>query len=648
MDFVLLALFVLGVAGLGAVLLLFSWLRERELGRRIERLETEVRGLRSAPRPVDLPAPALAASAAACAPPLMPAEVPARAAPIAPGSSAASMVPPPPPPKIEMPGRPPPLPPIAAPREFVGAGSSGNPSTPIAAAPPAPAAGFDLERWLGVRGAAVLGGVFLIVAGFLFLQYSIDRGWVTPPVRLITGAISGAICLVVAHFLRKREYQVLSNSLCGAGVVLLYAVAWAAHQLYGLIGFPSAFAAMVATTALCAALSYRYASQLIAVLGLLGGFATPLVLSTGADHPIGLFGYALLLDLGFLFVAHRRRWPTIGMVALGGTFLVQGLWIARRMDPGELAIGVVALGSFGLLFSVFSALQPAAQRSRWIPSQVGALLLPFCFAIYFAQRIDFGFHLAPLAMLAGVMMLAGGVLARLQKTPWLSIGTVSGALSLVLIWTFSNARELSDARALELVICALALAAIELGFAEWEHRKTPAQRDAASAAAFACLGLLIACAYACGQGVVPLSCWLAALVMLPLALLRLHSFGTHFAFALLGSFASGAGIAAWAGHGWRSDAALNRPGLLGLSFIVVPIGFALLAAARWLRAEIRPSAFFAVSVFFPMAMLAVCLRTPAFALPTELRVTSGALAAAILALGLAMSLAANGARSSRL
>ncbi|HTF90745.1 MAG TPA: DUF2339 domain-containing protein, partial [Planctomycetota bacterium] len=496
--------------------------------------------------------------------------------------------------------------------------------------------------------AAVLGGIFLIVAGFLFLQYSIDRGWVTPAVRLITGAITGATCLVVAHFLRKREYLVLANSLSGAGIVLLYAVAWAAYRKYGMIGFPVAFAAMVATTALCAALSYRYASQLIAVFGLLGGFATPLVLSTGADHPIGLFGYALLLDLGFLFVAHRRRWPTIGMVALGGTFLIQGLWIASRMDTGELAIGVVALGTFGLLFSTFAAMQPAADRSRWIPSQVAALLLPFCFATYFAQRIDFGFHLLPLAALAGVMMLAGGILARLQKTPWLSIGTVSGALSLVLVWTFSKAHEFQGARALELVICALALAAIQLCFAEWEHRKSPTQRDAASAAAFACLGLLIACSYACGWGVVPLSSWLVPLVLLPLALLRLYSFGAHFALALLGSFASGAGIAFWAGHEWPGDDALNLPGPLGLACIVLPIGLALLVAARWLRAEIRPSAFFAVSVFFPMVMFAVCQRSPSFAMTTERAVSSGALAAAILGLGLAMALAANGARSAHL
>jgi len=61
------------------------------------------------------------------------------------------------------------------------------------------------------------------------------------------------------------------------------------------------------------------------VLGLLGGFATPLLLRSEVDRPIGLFGYVLLLDLR----PHRRRkkkgWPLLGLLSLVGTVLLQGL-----------------------------------------------------------------------------------------------------------------------------------------------------------------------------------------------------------------------------------------------------------------------------------------------------------------------------------
>ncbi len=58
-------------------------------------------------------------------------------------------------------------------------------------------------------------------------------------------------------------------------------------------------ARLALVTAISCWLSYSTGSQLIAWLGLTGGFATPLLVSTGSDRPIGLFAYILVLDLGF-------------------------------------------------------------------------------------------------------------------------------------------------------------------------------------------------------------------------------------------------------------------------------------------------------------------------------------------------------------
>ena len=63
----------------------------------------------------------------------------------------------------------------------------------------------------------------------------------------------------------------------------------------------------------------RRAALSVAVLGLLGGFATPILLSTGQDRPIGLFSYLLVLNVGLAWVAHKRRWPLLG--AAGGALL---------------------------------------------------------------------------------------------------------------------------------------------------------------------------------------------------------------------------------------------------------------------------------------------------------------------------------------
>src|SRR5206468_11134347 len=109
---------------------------------------------------------------------------------------------------------------------------------------------------------------------------------------------------------------------------------------------------MVAVTASGCILSWRHGSQVIASLGLVGGFLTPLLLSTGADRPIGLFGYVLLLDTGLLYLARQRRWPVLALLSLAGTVFYQALWLGTRMGLDRLLLALAMPGGFLLLFAV--------------------------------------------------------------------------------------------------------------------------------------------------------------------------------------------------------------------------------------------------------------------------------------------------------
>src|SRR6185503_12377411 len=186
---------------------------------------------------------------------------------------------------------------------------------------------------------------------------------------------------------------------------------------------------------LCCFLSWRNESQLVAWLGLSGGFATPILLSTGRDEPIALFSYLILLDASFLFVARRRRWPLVGALGLLGTFLIQGAWAITRMGPGSFAVGVVAI------------------------------LLPFAFAAQFAGRVDVGYHLYPLVLLASLLAAAASVLARREEAPYVPVGAAAGSSTIALVWVLSN--RLETARAWELVACALFACAVLHVFCEW-------------------------------------------------------------------------------------------------------------------------------------------------------------------------------------
>ena len=507
--------------------------------------------------------------------------------------------------------------------------------------PPARAAkpAFELERWVGVRGAAVLGGIFLVFAGFLFLQYSIERGWATPTARLTLGGLAALGSLLGAAVLRARGYAILANSLSGAGVALGYAVAWAAHGLYQRIDFATSFAALASITALCGWLAYRHASQLIAVLGLVGGFATPLALTAVQDRPLGLVGYALVLDLGLLFVAHKRRWPAVGLLGMLGTFALLGVWVFWHRDGDLPAVGLASLGLFGLLFACAGALQPREERERWRLAQAGALLLPFAFVLHFAGSVELGWHLWPLAALAGLLSAGAGALALAQGAPWLATGTAAGSLALIALWAVANAAGLELARALELAGCALGLALLQHVFLELGARRHSREREALPAAAVLALGLLALFAYIGTQAAgVPFALWASACAALVLLLVRQTALGAHELAACAGAFAAGAGFAAWA-ITFRF-AALGPPAWQRFAMLL-GVGALCLGAAA-LRGRAARGAWAAAACYALPALAAGLVSSP---------LAGGARALALfglLALGAQAALGATGARSSAL
>lgn len=486
---------------------------------------------------------------------------------------------------------------------------------PARTPPPKP---FELERWLGVRGAAVLGGIFLAIAGFLFLQHSIERGWVTPKARVITATLTGLACFIASSRLRRREYTITANAIAGAGAVILYAAAWASSMLYGFVSPFVSFAAMGAVTAACIYISWKHASQIVAVLGLVGGFATPLVLSTGQDRPFGLFGYVLLLDLAFLFLAGRRRWPAIGMVALIGTTLIQGLWVAFKMDPEEKWIGLGMLGLFAITFASFATTRASSERKGWLPAQTGAVLLPFAFVLYFAQSLALAIPLGAMALLAALLCCAAGILARRDEARWLPIGAASGSAALLITWAVARPAAFDIGTSWLVAGCSLGIAALQHAFAEWRRRDSEGARTitpgaVAGAATSAITTLALAVYASLEQGALATWPWFACFAATALLLLRQAALSRRFELAWIGAFGAGAALAL---QRVESLGAVQFERDTPILVAIVGLGAALLFATRAFAARVRaadgapdPSfragMFAAAASFFVPAMFAV-------------------------------------------
>ena len=497
----------------------------------------------------------------------------------------------------------------------------------------------EWERWLGVRGAAVLGGIFLAIAGVLFFQYSIEHGLLTKEMRVALGTLAGVACLAGGEVVRRRGYALTGNAITGAGAVILYAAFWSAHVL-GIFAFGVSFAGMVATTALCCFLSWRNESQLIAWLGLSGGFATPILLSTGRDEPIALFSYLMLLDVSFLFVARKRRWPLVGALGLVGTVLIQAAWSTRFMGPTRFVVGVLFLGAFAMLFALLAPAAPeggskSGERGRWIAVRVGALLFPFAFAAQYAGRVDVGYHLYPLVLLASLLAAASSFLARRQEAPYVPVGAAAGSSAIALVWVFSN--QLETARVWELVACAVFSCAVLHVFSEWKRGRSPATKEhdlASAVAAGGMIAVLFAAAYPSrGADLWPL---IAGIALVPLFLLRLDALAPSTLRPFLACVPAGLGVSIW----MNANAASGIPRDVLTWFAAAaaaPSVFLLAARARGHDGG-RKSTFAAAAI--------AC--TPLFS-SLELRFGHGTHPAVafvpVLALGALMALGAAGARS---
>src|SRR2546430_17463482 len=69
-------------------------------------------------------------------------------------------------------------------------------------------------------------------------------------------------------------------------------------------------------TAAMLAIAVGRDSQRVALLGLIGGFATPLLASQGQDAQVVLFSYLLILDSGVLVLTRARTWRGLEPLAL--------------------------------------------------------------------------------------------------------------------------------------------------------------------------------------------------------------------------------------------------------------------------------------------------------------------------------------------
>ncbi|MEK6279701.1 MAG: DUF2339 domain-containing protein [Acidobacteriota bacterium] len=256
----------------------------------------------------------------------------------------------------------------------------------------------DLESMVGGSWFNWIGIIAVTFGVAFFLKYAFDKQWIGPVGRVSLAALVGLGLLYLGDRLRGRGLKSYAYVLSGGGVLILYLSNYAAYNFYHLISQPTAFVLMAAVTTTAVLLSVRLDALPVAILGLVGGFLTPLLLSTGVDNEVGLFTYVALLDAGVLAVAYFKRWRSLDFASFAGTVAMTLGWAVKFYEPGKVWTTLFFLSVFFLLYSllaIFHNVLPG-RPTRWFDVALALANASFYFGFSYVMLDEAGFdHAAP-------------------------------------------------------------------------------------------------------------------------------------------------------------------------------------------------------------------------------------------------------------
>ena len=251
------------------------------------------------------------------------------------------------------------------------------PSTVRPAPPPVPPSIPWRERLPKPLADLVFGGNMLVKMGALILflglafllRYTAERVTVPIELRYASVALVGAALLALGWVLRRRrpDYAIV---LQGAGIGVFYLTTLAAMKLHALLPAMAGFAFLFGVAVLAAVLAVLQNAPVLAIVAALEGFAAPVLASTGANNPVGLFTYLLVLDVGIFLVAWFKAWRVLNLIGAVGTFTLAAGWAQKYYTDDQfgtvqpfLLVFFVLFVAVGFLFARRTLLDIPAEAS---------------------------------------------------------------------------------------------------------------------------------------------------------------------------------------------------------------------------------------------------------------------------------------------
>jgi len=224
-----------------------------------------------------------------------------------------------------------------------------------------------IEEFIGTNLLNKIGIIILVLGISYGVKYSIDHNLIDPVTRIVLGYVAGIIMILVALKL-KANYKTFSAVILSGGMASLYFITYAAYDFYALIPQGLAFAMMVLFTGFTVFASLQYDQKVIAIIGLVGAYGVPFLLSDGSGRVVILFSYIATVNLGILALAFRKAWKQLYYIAFALTWLIFAVWYFDQFYVEKhlwisLIFSTIFFAIFYITFLSYKLLQ--SEPFRW-------------------------------------------------------------------------------------------------------------------------------------------------------------------------------------------------------------------------------------------------------------------------------------------